>query len=138
MTPNLRLSDDQYCFGCGSRNEKGLRLPFTFDEKNQKIFSRWTPEKAYQGYADLLHGGITGLILDELMGNLLYKLGFPAVTAEMTVRFFKPAIVGRPIEFKAKIEKQKGRVFHLEAVAKNQEGGRIAQAHARYVRMVQK
>ncbi len=139
MALKLKLSDDQMCFGCGSKNARGLRLGFTFDARHRRIRTEWTPAKEHQGYADIVHGGMIGLVLDELMGNLLWKLGHPSVTAEMTVRFRRPAHVGERLACEARItEEVKGRarpVYRMEAVARNRKGDLVAQAAARCVQV---
>ena len=127
-----RLADDRMCFGCGSGNVRGLRLSFTVDEKKRVIESRWIPAKEHQGYADITHGGMIGLVLDELMGNLLWKLGFPSVTGEMTVRFLRPAKVGRPLECTARVRSRKGRVFEMEATAADSQGRPVACASGKF------
>ena len=129
----VRLADDQMCFGCGSKNARGLRLSFAVDEKKRVIESRWTPPKEHQGYADIVHGGMIGLVLDELMGNLLWKLGFPAVTGEMTVRFLRPAKVGHPLNCEAKICSEKGRVFEVKVAARDGGGRVVAEAKAKFI-----
>ena len=128
----VQLADDQMCFGCGSRNAGGLRLSFTVDEKKRVIESRWTPAKEHQGYADIVHGGMIGLVLDELMGNLLWKMGFPAVTGEMTVRFLRPAKVGHPLLCRAHVRSRKGRIFQMEATAADAHSRPVARASGKF------
>lgn len=131
----LTLTDDQMCFGCGSLNPRGLRLHFTFDSKKKSLKSRWTPSKEFQGYQDILHGGILGLILDEVMGNLLWKLKRPSVTAALEVRFLYPAKVDEPIHFEAHISSQERRVTRMQAKAATPAGKVIARASATYVQL---
>lgn len=130
--PSPRLADDRMCFGCGSRNAGGLRLSFTVDEKKRVIESRWTPAKEHQGYADIVHGGMIGLVLDELMGNLLWSMGFPAVTGEMTVRFLRPAKVGHSLTCRARVRSRKGRIFQMEAAAADAQGRPVARASGKF------
>lgn len=92
--------------------------------------SRWIPTKDLQGYAQIIHGGMIALVLDELMGNLLWTLKHPAVTAQMTVKFHRPARVGRPINCEARIKSQRGRLFEMEAQARTPAGKQIASASA--------
>ena len=120
------------CFGCGSRNARGLLLSFKVDEKKRVIESRWIPAKEHQGYADIVHGGMIGLVLDELMGNLLWKLGFPAVTGEMTVRFLRPAKVDHPLVCRAHVRSRKGRIFQMEAAAADTQGRPVALASGKF------
>ena len=123
------------CFGCGSRNAGGLKLKFSLDLERRRIRSEWTPSKEHQGYADIVHGGMIGLVLDELMGNLLWKMDWPSVTADMNVRFLKPAHVGKPLHCEAWITSQKGRVCRVGASARNSAGLLVAESEARFVRI---
>ena len=131
----MKLADDRMCFGCGDRNPRGLKLKFTLDSRHRRIRTRWVPSKEFQGYADIVHGGMIGLVLDELMVNLLWKLKLPAVTAEMTVRFFQPASVGVPLRCEAWVASEKGRLCGMEAIAKTPQGRLIAQATAKCLRV---
>ena len=132
---NLELADDQMCFGCGNRNPRGLKLHFTIDPERRSIRTRWTPTKEFQGYADIVHGGMVGLVLDEMMVNLLWKLKLPAVTAELTVRFLKPTRVGESIDCQAHVKSEQGKLFLMEGKAKNSDGGLVAAAFAKCVRV---
>ena len=127
------------CYGCGQRNPQGLRLTFDVDPKQLRIRTRWTPQKVHQGYADIVHGGMTALVLDELMGNLLWKLRHPGVTAELTVRFRRPVRVGQPLACEAWVAKSSrgmaGRVIWMEAEATPSTGMVMARATARCVRI---
>ncbi len=135
----LQLADDHFCFGCGSKNPRGLQLSFTLDKIKKQISTVWTPSKELQGYANVVHGGMTGLVLDELMGNLLYLNGTPAVTAEMKVRFLRPGTVNEPLNCRAWIVEQKTegsrKSFQMESEAVNSLGKVIAKASGRYVAM---
>lgn len=131
----LSLADDQMCIGCGARNPHGLHLAFELDVPHQRITTRWTPAKTHQGYTDLVHGGMTALVLDELMGNLLWQLQRPSVTAELTVQFRRPARVGQPLLCDARIESDARRQVWMTASAKTTDGAVVAEARARYVQV---
>ncbi len=130
-----RLTDDQMCFGCGRRNPKGLKLTFSADPRRKRLRARWVPSKEFQGYAEIVHGGMIGLVLDELMGNLLWLQKSPAVTAQMTVSFLRPARVGQPLECEACVVERKGRLFRMEAEAKTSAGQLVARVNARFISM---
>jgi len=131
----LTLADDQMCIGCGSRNPQGLHLAFDLDLPHQRITTCWTPAKESQGYADIVHGGMLGLVLDELMGNLLWKLQRPSVTAELTVRFRQPARVGQPLVCEGQVESEERRSVWMTAAARTTDGAVVADARARYVQV---
>lgn len=129
----MKLADDKICFGCGPRNSRGLKLKFRLDPDGQVLRTRWIPAKELQGYAGIVHGGMIALVLDEMMGNLLWTLKHPAMTAEITVRFHRPARVHQPLLAQARVKSRRGRVFQMEAEARTPAGKRVASASATYV-----
>jgi len=68
-----------------------------------------------------------------MMGNLLWKLKRPAVTAELTVRFHRPAYIGKPISCEAYVKQEQGRLFWMEAKVEDAAGQILATATAKYV-----
>lgn len=129
----MDLSDDKMCFVCGEKNQHGLKLEFSLEKKVLK--TRFKTEKKYQGYTDIIHGGIIALIMDEMMGNLAWRLGIPAVTAEISVRFKQPVYVGEELEFTSCITKEQGRILLMEANAKKVSGTIVAKATGKCVRV---
>lgn len=129
----LSLTDDRMCVGCGPRNPHGLHLVVALDRPHRRVTTRWTPAKHHQGYADIVHGGMLAVVLDELMGNLLWQLGEPALTAELTIRFLRPARVGHPLVCEASVQGAKGRLRRMAAVARTPAGQLVAEASARCV-----
>ena len=130
----MRWIDDHYCFACGSENPIGLKL--TFKIADNKIKTEYVPGKQFQGYAGVVHGGIIGLILDETMVNLPWKLyKTPVVSAEMTLRLKKPAKVGEKLIFTAEIEKEKGRFVFTKSTATLTDGTIIAEATAKCIKV---
>jgi acyl-coenzyme A thioesterase PaaI-like protein len=132
------LADDQMCFGCGRKNDRGLGLTFELDSHPRRLRTRWTPTKEFQGYADIVHGGMIGLVLDELMVNLLWVLKLPAVTAELKLRLHRPAGVGEPLDSAASIKADKSRLYQMEAEARTVQGELVATASAQCVKVRRK
>ncbi len=131
----LYLQADRYCFACGPENPIGLRLDFELDACGV-LRSRFVPRRELQGYHSQVHGGIVAVFLDELMVRLLYMLGIPAVSAEMTVRYVKPVRVGEAVEGMGRIVSSRGRLFELESEARSSPGGELlATARARALRV---
>ncbi len=131
MAKKLELIDDQMCFGCGKKNSRGLQLDFELDKEKRRLKTRWRPVKEHQGYANLVHGGMIGLVLDEMMVNLLWALKNPAVSAQFSVRLRRPAIVGEPLDCEAWITEESGPIFRTEAEARNARGEVVALATAK-------
>ena len=130
----LNLEDDSMCYVCGKDNERGLRLSFQHPAKGrlqaQVIFS-----KHHQGFKNIVHGGMMAMILDEMMVNLAWKDGVPAVTAKLSVRLKKPAKVGERLRLEGRIEREEARTLYASSTAKNEKGELIASAKATCVRI---
>ena len=89
----LELEDDHMCYVCGKENPQGLKLDFKHPEKD-RLEATVVFTKEHQGFKNIVHGGMMAMLLDEMMVNLAWKEGIPAVTAEFTVRLKKAAKVG--------------------------------------------
>ena len=85
----IRARTHANCVVCGTANGHGLRLVFRRSEDGS-VQATFACEKAYEGYADVLHGGVISSLLDGAMTNCLFSHGHPCVTAELTVRFRHP------------------------------------------------
>lgn len=130
MSDDKTWADDQHCFLCGHLNEQGLKLDFVRD--GETLTARWTTEKRFQGYADVLHGGIISSILDEVMINLPWKLhDAPVTTAELTVRFRKPAPIGAELVFTAHVEEPGRKLWRLRSECRGADGTLYAEATAK-------
>jgi len=132
---DLMLEDDQMCFACGSKNPIGLKLKFTLEEDNV-LRTQFTPQKVHQGYKDIVHGGIIALILDEVMVNLLWKSGRPAISAEIEVKLSQSVKPGETVYFEARISKDGKKVIYTQAKAMKQDQTLVASATAKCVEAI--
>jgi acyl-coenzyme A thioesterase PaaI-like protein len=122
------LRRDNYCFVCGKENPKGMHL--SFKRESGKVYSRFSLPKYYQGYDNVIHGGIISLILDEAMAYLQnYEERF--LTGRITVRFHNPLYVGEEVEVRAEIMKERKRFKITKAeMVRVSDGKKIAEAEA--------
>ncbi len=61
----LNPPDAAHCFVCGSDNPSGLGL-HVFQDGTDAI-ATFIPEERFQGWAGRLHGGVIGLLVDEML-----------------------------------------------------------------------
>lgn len=123
----MEWENDEMCFVCGQKNEHGLKLRFQLVGED-RIRTEFTPEKRFQGFKDIVHGGIVATVLDEVMVDVAYLRGILAVTSKLEVRLKKPAKVGEKLLFEARILKERGRLLDVEARACKEDGTVIASA----------
>ena len=128
----MKLNDDGYCFICGPENPIGLKLDFHFDGRT--IRTEFTSKKNYQGYANIVHGGIITALLDEAMVKLSIALGKPAVTARMDVRVRKSLAVGEKITVTAEINKETRKTIDALAKAVTKKDEVIASASGKLIK----
>src|SRR5580693_6301180 len=110
------FNDDRYCLCCGEKNPMGFKMKFRYE--GDKLLSETVIPKEYQGFADVVHGGILGTLLDELMVNLYWLKGEKAVTAEYQVRLKAPCPVSQKVLLSAWHAGSKRRLLFTEAEAR--------------------
>jgi len=130
---SIKLEDDRHCFVCGEKNPYGLKLKFTLE--NKKLKTKFKPTKIHQGYKDIVHGGIIGIILDEMLVNLPWMLGIKAVTAEYTVRLKKPVYINEELEFTSNIVKDTAKLLVVEAQVNRVGGSVVATAIGKCIKV---
>jgi len=117
------------CFACGEENPIGLHLHF-FKMKDGCI-AFFTPKAEHQSYNGRMHGGLITVLLDEIMGNYLFRTERkPAYTARMDLRFRAPVIIGTVVKCRAAVVKRKGRLVVMQAQVFNPDGSVAAEAEA--------
>jgi acyl-coenzyme A thioesterase PaaI-like protein len=81
------------CFVCGTQNPHGLRADFYDDGRT--VWTDFTPGEHHQSWPGVLHGGISSAVLDETIARVAFLHDRWVHTARLTVRFVKPAPLGR-------------------------------------------
>ena len=117
------------CYVCRSKNPLGLKLRFGHPKKGLST-STVVFSKEHQGFRDIVHGGMMAMVLDEMMVNLAWKEGIPAVTVELNVRLKKAAKIGQKVLLEGHLEERQGRVLRASSEARNEKGEVLASATA--------
>jgi acyl-coenzyme A thioesterase PaaI-like protein len=107
------LIADDWCFACGKANPLGLHLEISQDEEG--VFTTFHFHKKYQGWDNIVHGGIISTLLDELSTWAAVKLGHNVVTAQLTVKFKKPILIDTYTRVSAKVTEDKGRLIYAKS-----------------------
>jgi acyl-coenzyme A thioesterase PaaI-like protein len=128
VTLNTDLNEG-FCFGCGVNNPIGLKLKFT--REGDTVRAEYTPEKHFQGWPGLLHGGLTATLLDEAMSNVAYATGHTCLTASITIRLRQPIPVDAPLTVTARITRRRKKVIETEGQLSLADGTIVANATAK-------
>ena len=93
------------CFGCGPRNERGLRIR-SLERDDGSVVAQWQPRPEHEAFDGYLNGGILGTLIDchsnwTGIAALLRRSGSSeapsTVTAELSIRYRRPTPSDRPI-----------------------------------------
>ena len=104
-----RYAPNGTCFGCGPRNELGLRVKSVVD--GDRVVATWRASKHHEAFAGALSGGIAGTLLDchsnwTAAYHLMKRSGAATppctVTAEYAVKLLRPTPTDGPIEIVAR------------------------------------
>lgn len=116
------------CFGCGSQNPIGLKLKFQRDISGSR--AEFTATEHYQGWPGYLHGGIAGLLLDEVMSNAAAAGGVPCVTAKYETRLKKLIPINQPLTISARITRRTRKVIECVSEITLRDGTVAAEGSA--------
>lgn len=108
-----RYSPNGTCFGCGPKNEHGLRVK-SHEQPDGSVTATWRAEKYHEAYGGALSGGVIGTLMDchsnwTATYHLMKRSGTDAppctVTADYAIKLRRPTpiageiqIVARPVE----------------------------------------
>jgi uncharacterized protein (TIGR00369 family) len=93
LNPFIQL-DDYRCFGCSPDNPCGLCMEFY--EDGDQVVCRWDPKDHFQGYNNVLHGGIQSTLADEIASWVVFiKLRTAGVTSRLEIQFKKPVYTNK-------------------------------------------
>jgi acyl-coenzyme A thioesterase PaaI-like protein len=120
------------CFGCGPKNDKGLRIRSFVADDGNSVVCTWQPEEHHQAFGGVLNGGIIGALLDchsnwTAAYQLMKARGDAAlpctVTADFHVKLRRPTPLGGPVSLRAWVERIEGDQAIVEATL--EAGGKV-------------
>ena len=126
----MELNKDTSCFVCGEENKHGLQLHIARDG-DKGVKTQFVADHRYRGWANYLHGGVIGLIFDELLGWNARYLGYDAMTARMEVRYRMPIPVGSRVTFKGTVEKESNKILEMRTYAYLEDGSLAAEGRGK-------
>lgn len=132
----MDLEDDRYCFACGMDNADGLRIEWHIQELTTS--AEFIPERKFQGWKGVLHGGIIATLLDEAMTRLACEIYGAAVTAEMTVRYVVPIPIGEVVLIRGEVITESRWIIEMKASLFDRAGKTMAYATGKIMKMKKK
>ena len=89
------------CFLCGRQNDVGLKMTWHNDEEAGQVWSIVTIPEHFNGYPNVVHGGIVAAILNETAGRALLLGGKNdelMVTLKLEVKYRRPTPTNTPLK----------------------------------------
>lgn len=128
----FRKLEGYRCFGCSPDNPQGLKM--TFFEEGDEIRSEWNPHDYFQGYHNVLHGGIQATLMDEIASWFVYvKLMVSGVTSSMDIKYKKTVYVDRgTLTLRARLIEKRRNLADIEVTLFDSEGTLCAKGMITY------
>ncbi|MQY02931.1 PaaI family thioesterase [Actinomadura macrotermitis] len=97
------------------------------------VRAEFTLSDVYEGPPSFVHGGVSALILDQLLGAAAAVNGTPGMTATLELRYRRPTPHGVPLTAEAKVSRVDGRKTYVDAAITGPDGKATVQATAMFV-----
>lgn len=124
---------------CGTENPASLGCVF-YELEGGEVATVFKCGRWHEGHEGIMHGGMSGAVLDEVMGRanrsydrLTGGLKVPVVTAEMTVKYLKPIMSGELMTACGRIYRRDGRKRFASGEIVNEAGEIMVSASGVYV-----
>ncbi len=131
----------KYSITCGPENPSSLGCVF-YQLEDGEMATFFVAKQIHEGQLDIVHGGLSASVLDELMGRAALVCGEAEsdedfvcryVTAQMTVQYKKPIYVGHKIYGYGRVYNKEGRRRFTSSELVNEEGEIVATAEGVFV-----
>lgn len=121
------------CFGCSPDNPFGLKCKFT--DEGEYVTCHWQPSENYQGFFNVLHGGIQATLIDEIACWAIFShVKSAGVTTNMSVRYRKPVYTNAgEIFLRAKVVEQCKRLVTARVELFNSDNELAVEADVTYM-----
>ncbi len=117
--------DLAWCYGCGRRNERGLRIQSRWD--GEESVARFTPREYHIALPGFVNGGVLASLIDCHGTGTAAAAAYRAegramdtppmhrfVTASLRVDYLKPTPLGVELEVRGRVKEMKGRKVVIE------------------------
>lgn len=123
-----------YCFVCGKNNPRGFKIEVRYSEPDRAAETELAVPGEYQGWNEVIHGGILATLLDELMAHAVWHFAGPGLTLGLEVRFHAPLKPGELIRVRGLMHPANGSRRQAEGeIIRLADGRRIASGKSRFL-----
>jgi acyl-coenzyme A thioesterase PaaI-like protein len=91
-----------------------LAPPMNVTPDSNGVVGRCTLGIAHEGPPGFGHGGMSAMLLDELMGWACAAAGIPGMTVSLQVRYHRPVPLGTPLRVYARVTGTEGRKIFVD------------------------
>ncbi|MEU1367465.1 PaaI family thioesterase [Streptomyces sp. NPDC005803] len=96
-----------------------LAPPVSVREDGDGVVGHCTLGIAHEGPPGYAHGGMSAMLLDELMGRACAEAGMPAMTIALQVSYHRPIPVETPLRLSAHVTRIEGRKVFVDGSINN-------------------
>ncbi|WP_158566890.1 PaaI family thioesterase [Actinomadura craniellae] len=96
-------------------------------------YAEFTLSHVYEGPPHMVHGGVSALILDQLLGLAAAANGTPGMTATLSLTYRRPTLLGVPLRAEARVARVEGRKRFVDAQVLDPDGKVTIEATAMFV-----
>ncbi len=117
---------------CGDKNPIGLNVAFYSDD--DRVVAEYMAGRNFEGYHDILHGGILSSLLDEVMIRAVLEKGIFCLTSEIKVKFRKMVKIGDKLFLEGRLVEDRGRILVAQGKITNQQNEVVATGEGKFFR----
>ena len=137
--PVATAISDNYCFVCGKDNPRGFKIEVRYLDAEMAAETELSLAREFQGWADVIHGGILSTMLDELMAHAVWHFAGPGLTLSLEVRFHAPLKPDEPILVRGVLQTPNGSRRLAEGeIIRLADNTRIASGKSRFLLLEKK
>lgn len=115
----------------GQRNAVAPPLVIVHADDEERSHAEVTLGAAYEGPPGMVHGGVSALLMDQVMGETASQFRRLTMTGTLTLRYLRPLPLG-PVRIDCWIASEVGRKVTVEATIGNPDGTAV-EAHGLFI-----
>jgi acyl-coenzyme A thioesterase PaaI-like protein len=97
------------------------------------VRGEFTLGTVYEGPPSYVHGGVSAMVLDQVLGMAAAASGTPGMTATLETRYRRPTPLGVPLSVEAKASRVEGRKVYASGTITGPDGRVTVEATAMFI-----